>query len=248
MFNMMKSAFVFFLVVSLLSTSAAFAEVEIGNGFKCEGASIFKGTKSIPYSKAKSNISTTLQKLKDKKETAKTKKQKDAINAKIKEANNSRTLLKACSSGQLSPDQVDPVFTQLASGNGTYGGNYSGTVDGFFPISGTITAQFTLDGTTFSTLLSLGGNLGSTLDAKPLSFSADVGGIGFPAQFFLPGTFIGDVTLSVTQSGHLTITNANTNTGAVTFDGQFSNNAISSTLGGSYKGHSFNGSANLTHQ
>ena len=235
------------ILVTIFMASIAVADTPIGNGFSCQGDAILKGDKEVSFSKAKSTLAKTIEKLKSKLETA-TGKTKAAIKAKIKEANNSKTLLKACSSGNLDSSQVDPVFTDLASGSGTYSGTYSGTVGGFIPLSGEITMQFILDGTTFSGILSLGGNLGSTLNAKPLTFTNDVGGIGFPAQFFLTNTFIGDVTLSVTQDGHLTITNSNSTTGSVTFDGTFANKTITSTLNGSYSGVSFQGGATLNRQ
>ena len=241
-----KLAFLVLCLSGLLTIQSATADVTIGNGFSCSGSSVMKAGKLIDYKKAKSNIAQTLTKLRNQLSTAAPKK-KAAIRAKIQAANNSKTLLKACSSGQLSPDQVDPIFTQLASGSGTYSGNYSGVIDGFFPISGPVTISFVLDGTNFSALLSLSGNLGSTLNAQPLSFAGDVGGIGFPAQFNLPNTFLGSVTLSVTQDGHLTITNVASNSN-VTYDGHFSSTTITSTLSGTYKGHSFSGNATLSRQ
>ena len=243
----MKSRLVLLILSTLIFALGVCADTPIGNGFSCQGDAILKGDKEVSFSKAKSNIAKTLEKLKSKLATA-TAKSKAGIKAKIKEANNSKTLLKACSSGNLDSTQVDPVFTDLASGSGTYSGTYSGTVSGFIPLSGEITVQFILEGTNFSAILSLSGNLGSTLNAKPLTFTNDVGGIGFPAQFFLTNTFIGDVTLSVTQDGHLTITNSNSSTGSVTFDGTFANKVITSTLSGSYSGISFQGGATLNRQ
>lgn len=239
-----KSVLIILAAVSLL-TSFASAEVDLGSGFKCSGDTILKGTKEVSFSKAKSTLAKTLEKLKSKLENA-PKKGKAAIKAQIKAANNSKTLIKACSSGQLSDDQVDPIFTSLASGTGSYTGNYSGNVNGFIPLTGTVTTSFILEGTTFSAVLSIGGNVGSALNAQPLTFSNDVGGIGFPAQFFLTNTFLGDVTLSITQDGHLTITNSNSNNASVTLDGLFSNQSIAITLGGSYSGQTFTGSATLT--
>ena len=229
----------------MLSASLVFAETPIGNGFKCQGDTILKGDTEVDFSKAKSTLVQTLKKLKSRLDTA-TGKSKAAIKAKIKEANNSKTLLKACSSGTLDSSQVDPIFSSLASGTGTYVGNYTGTVGGFLPLSGQVTMSFVLDGTTFSGILSLSGELGSALNAKPLTFTNDVGGIGFPAQFGLTGTFIGDVTLSITQDGHLTITNTNSPNATVMFDGAFAQQAITCTLNGSYSGFSFTGGALLS--
>lgn len=242
----MKIGFKFLVLAVLLSASSAFAQVDIGNGFSCSGSSILKNGQEVQFSKAKSNIQKTINKLKSKLETAAPKK-KAAIRAKIKAANNDKKELKACFSGTLAPNQVDPIFTQLAAGNGTYTGSYSGTVAGF-PVSGAITMQFVLDGTNFSALFSIGGSVGSALDAKPLSFTNNVGGVGFPAQFFLADTFLGDVTLSVTQSGQLTVTNSNTDVGSVTFSGQFASQTITSSLSGTYKGIPFSGTANLVRQ
>jgi len=230
----------FFVIASLLAAIPAYADVTIGNGFVCEGSAILKGTQTISYSKAKSNILTTIAKLRQKLQAAAQKK-KAGIRQKISAANNAKTLLKACSSGQLADNQVDPIFTQLASGNGTFNGTYSGKVGGFINISGPISMSFVLDGTNFSTLLTIGGNVGTALNAQPLSFTGDVGGIGFPAQFNLPNTFLGSVTLSVTQSGHLSITSP-----SATFEGDFSSSTITGALNGSYGGFSFTSTATLT--
>jgi len=232
------------LLLLVIIPPYSFADINIGNGFTCEGTSILKGTRTIPYSKAKSTIAKTLAKLRKKLHNA-PKVQKAGIKEKIKQANNSKTQLKACSNGTLSPSEVDSIFTQLANGDGTFEGTYSGTVNGFIPLSGNIIFQFVLEQTTFSTLLKLGGNLGNTLDAKPLTFSADVGGIPFPAQFNLPQTFLGSVTLNISQDGHLTITNVDTKS-TVNMDAQFSNQTITGTLSGSYQGIPFEGSFNLT--
>lgn len=242
-----RAIYLSLLLTGLLSATVASAEVTIGNGFTCQGSAVMKGDQLIQYSKARSNLLRTLEKLKKKLAAATTKKKKAAIKAQIKAANNSKTLLKACSSGQLDANQVDPIFTQLAAGNGTFNGTYSGTVTGIFtiPISGPITYQFILDGTTFSTILTLGGNLGSSLNAQPLTFSADVGGIGFPAQFFLPDTFLGAVTLSVTQDGHLTITNSGSSS-TVSLDGQFGAEKITGTTSGVIQGQTFNGTFSCT--
>ena len=246
----MKARSIFFVLACFLSASVAFADVTIGNGFGCSGVSILKGTKVVSYTKAKSNLIQTIAKLKKKLETA-SKKKKAGIRAQIQAANQSKTLLKACSSGNLDSSQVDPVFTQLASGSGNYSGTYAGLVGGFPSISGNISILFELEGTVLTGTLSLGGNLGSTLNAKPLAFQNDVGGIGFPAQFFLTNTFIGDVTLSITQAGHLSIVNSNygaTNAGPIDFEGDFALQTITSTLNGSYSGFSFTGGATLTRQ
>ena len=231
----------------LISTSPAMAEVLMGNGFTCVGNSIMKAGKVVTYTKAKSNLTTTIAKLKTRLETA-PKKKKAGLKAQIAAAKAAKAKLSVCSSGNLDLSQVDPLFTQLASGSGIFSGNYSGLVGGFIPISGTVQVVFELEGTVFGATLSLGGNLGSTLDAQPLAFQNDVGGIGFPAQFFLANTFLGDVQLTFTQAGHLTITNPVNTTGLVTFEGDFSNSTITSTLSGSYKGVSFSGGANLTRQ
>ncbi len=234
--------FVFF--VCLLSAPLAFADVTIGNGFSCSGTSLLKGTKPITYKKARSNVETTIEKLKEKRDDA-PKNKKQGFTDKINAAKQAKTLLKACTSGNLSDSEVDPLFTQLAAGTGVYAGPYSGSAAGF-PLSGSIKATFGLSGTTFTTVLEITGNVGNALDAEPLSFEGDVGGIGFPAQFFLQNTFLGDVTLSFTQNGQLTITNSNTNVGSVTLNGQFSSQTITGSLGGSYKGIPFNGTYNLT--
>ena len=235
-----------FALASLLLVSGAFADtVNLGSGYKCDGSTILKGTREVSFSKAKSTLAQTLVKLKQKLKAAPRNK-KAAIQAQINALNNSKTQIKACSNGQLSGSQVDPVFSQLAAGTGSYSGVYNGRLDGFFPLSGEVTVSFTLVQTTFSAILGLGGNLGSALNAKPLTFSQDVGGIGFPAQFFLQNTFLGDVTLSITQSGQITITNSNSPTGSVNFNGQFAGQTINATLNGTYSGHSFEGNAKLT--
>lgn len=243
---MIKNCFILslFLFAGLFSASA---DITIGNGFSCDGTSIIKGTRTIPYSRAKSTIAATIEKLKEKLAEA-PKKKKEGIREKIQAANSSKTLLRACSKGELKPGEVDQIFTQLAAGTGTYTGTYSGTVDGFLPLSGPITFQFVLDQTTFSTLLTIGGNVGNALNAKPLSFSSDVGGIALPAQFNLPDTFLGSVTLSVAQDGHLTVTNTGSPKASVNMDGQFASQAITGQLGGTYSGHTFSGSFTLNRE
>lgn len=243
----MRSALMILSVFCFLSATSAHAEVSMGSGFSCVGNTILKGSKQVTYSKAKSNLTKTIAKLKSKLETA-PKKKKAGLKAQIAAAKAAKAMLFVCSSGNLDLTQVDPLFAQLASGSGIFNGNYSGLVGGFIPISGAVQIVFELEGTVFGATLSLGGNLGSSLNAQPLAFQNDVGGIGFPAQFNLTNTFLGDVQLTFTQAGHLTITNPVNTTGLVTFEGDFSQSTITSTLSGSYKGVSFSGGANLTRQ
>lgn len=165
--------------------------------------------------------------------------------AQIAAAKAAKTLLSACTSGQLDVQQVTSIFSQLADGSGIYEGKYNGIVGGFLPITGDVQVVFELEGTVFGATLSLGGNLGSTLNAQPLAFQNDVGGISFPAQFLLQGTFIGDVVLSISEAGHISISNSNSSKGTVNFEGDFAGSTITSTLGGSYSGISFTGGATL---
>lgn len=242
----MKSKILFLALVSILFCTTVNADIApLGGGFKCDGSTILKGTKKVTYSQAKSNLNTTIAKLKEKLADA-PKNKKQGIKNKIKAANGVKTLVTSCSKGLLAT-QVDPIFTNLASGTGKFFGNYSGSVSGFIPLSGTVETTFTLQGTVFSAVLNLGGQLGNSLNFQPLTFSNDVGGIGFPAQFILEGTFLGTVTLSITKEGRLTITNSNAPNGAtVNFDGQFSANTITSSISGNYSGFPFQGTANLT--
>jgi hypothetical protein len=231
----------------LVSATLTFADATIGNGFTCSGDNILKGGREIKFSKAKSTLAKTIEKLKTKLSNIpkKNKAKRDAVKAQIAAANNSKTLLKACTSGQLAPDQVDPIFTQLAAGDGTYAGDYTGSaLGGLLQLSGPISMQFILEGTQFSAILTIGGNVGTSLNAQPLTFSGDVGGIGFPAQFVLSGTFLGEVTLNITQGGLLSITNLG-NANPVTFEGQFPSTTITSSLAGTYNGVTFSGNATL---
>jgi hypothetical protein len=243
---LMKNRYILIAAASFLSTSVAFADVTIGNGFKCEGSSILKGTKVVSFTKAKSTLVQTIANLKKKLATA-SKKKRPGIKAQIQTANLSKTLLKTCSVGKLDIGQVDPIFTQLASGSGLYSGTYGADVTFVGHISGDMSMLFQLQGTVFSGTLTLGGPLGTSLHSQPLAFQQDVGGIGFPAQFFLTNTFLGDVTLSVTQAGHLSITNSNQSKPA-DFEGDFANQTIACTLNGSYSIVSYSGSATLTRQ
>lgn len=242
----MKRGCLWFVCIAagLMIAAPVAAQVDIGNGFRCEGDAILKGDKEVKYSKARSNTETTIEKLKSKLENAPKKKRK-GIKDKLTAAREVKRLLKACSKGQLGDNEVAAIFSQLSSAGGTFTGSYSGTVNGFIPLSGTVTFAFSLNGTDFTTVLILGGPLGNALDAQPLSFTGPVGGIGLPAQFFIPATFIGDVTLSIGADGQLTITNSNSTTGSVTLSSQFSSSAISGNLGGSYEGNTFQGSFNL---
>ncbi|RIL05951.1 MAG: hypothetical protein DCC75_11260 [Proteobacteria bacterium] len=242
----MRSVLAITIFTSLVSAATVLADVEIGSGFKCSGNSIFKGSREVSYTKAKSNTNKTIQRLKQKLETAPRNK-KPGLKNQITQAKAARTLLLACSQGNLDPSQVDPIFTQLASGSGIFNGTYSGLAV-FIPISGNIQLVFELEGTVFGATLSLGGQLGSALQGQPLAFQNDVGGIGFPAQFFLTDTFIGDVTLSITKEGQLTITNNNSTTGQINFQGNFGGSTVNGSLSGSYNGFPFNGSATLNKQ
>lgn len=147
----------------------------------------------------------------------------------------------------MDSSQVDPIFTQLASGSGTFNGTYSGTA-AFIPISGPVEVKFELNGTVFGASLSIGGPVGNALFGETLAFQNDVGGIGFPAQFLLTGTFLGDVSLTITQAGHISITNSNSSKGSVTFEGDLADPNLNATLSGSYSGLPFNGTATLTRQ
>lgn len=64
------SSSIVFIFVCLLSfaiaASEAAADVTIGNGFTCSGSSIFKGTKEVKFTKAKSTLKKTIEKLKEK--------------------------------------------------------------------------------------------------------------------------------------------------------------------------------------
>lgn len=243
----MRVSYFVFAVACFFSVSVASAQVTIGNGFTCEGTSIFKGTREVKYSKARSTLTETIERLKTRLETA-PKKKKPGLRAQLADARSTKTNLQSCSKGTLAPSEVDPIFTQLSGGTGIYSGTYNGVVGGIQPISGPVQLVFELEGTVFGTTLTLGGNLGSALKAEPLTFQSDVGGIGFPAQFFLTGTTLGDVTLSITQTGHLTITNSNSPKATVTFEGDFGDNTITSTLSGTYSGFPFTGGASLTRQ
>jgi len=243
----MKAGLKIIVLGGLLSSSVAFADLQaLGNGFSCDGGTLLKGTKSIKYSKAKSTLAKTLAKLKAQLGTA-PKKKRAAIKAKIDALKQSRLQITACIKGTLNPNQADPIFTQLSSGNGTYTGKYHGSVFGF-ALDGDMTMSFVLTGTILNANLSLGAPLGPTVDNKPLGFEGDVAGIGFPAKFFLSPTFLGDVTLSIGQDGHVTITNSNSPNATVNFDGHFTNPTISGSLSGSYNGFPFQGTFSLTHQ
>jgi hypothetical protein len=233
--------------VLLVSTVPASADVRMGGGYSCAGSSMTKAGKVVSYTKAKSNMTKTIAKLKAKLASAPSSK-RAAIRAQLKTATHIKVLLNACRKGELSSSDIDPIFTQLASGTGTYTGPYTGVVGGILALKGSITVVFSLQGTVFKATMTLGGNLGTTVDAKPLSFEQDISGIGFPAQLLLRGTFLGDVTLSITQTGHLSLATSNFAKGQVSFEGDFTNNSITSTLGGSYNGVSFSGNATLIRQ
>lgn len=230
----MKRGIVLFFLVCFCSLPTAFAVTSLGNGFVCDGSSVLKAGKPVSYTKAKSTIARTIAKLKLKLSSA-PKKKKPGIKALLKAANLSKTLITSCSKGKLDDSQVDPFFTKLASGTGLYKGSYSGLVGGFIPISGNLSAEFDLQGTVFATVITIEGNVGTALDAKPLNFLGDVGGVGFPAQFFLQGTFLGNVTLEFSQDGHLKITNDDASKRA-NFEGQISDQGINGSINGAYSG------------
>lgn len=233
------------LIISLISTTVAFANTDLGNGYSCDGTTIFKGSKVVAYTKAKSTLQKTIDALKADISDA-TGAKKTKLKNKLNAIKSAKIQVTACFKGQISPNDVDQVFKDLAAGSGTYLGNYNGTVFGI-PVSGTVQLVFTLQGTTFSATMSLGGNLGNTLNFQPLAFSNDVGGIGFPAQFVLTGTFLGTVTLSITQAGVLTITN-NDNSKPINFNGTFASSSISGSLSGSYSSIPYNGTFTLNRQ
>lgn len=244
----MKRTFLLLLIVCCFSVSAAFADgTPIGNGFTCQGTDVFKGTKEVKVTSAKSTLAKTIEKLKEQLGNA-PKKKKKGIQDKITAARDAKNKIGLCAKGLLAPDQVDPIFTSLASGSGVYLGNYSGTVSGFIPVTGTIKMSFKLEGTVFSADMEVGGNVGNTLNFQPLGFTNDVGGIGFPAIFTISNTFIGDVTLNITQDGQVTITNSNSTKGTITFSGKFANTSITGSLGGTYSGVPFDGTCTLDRQ
>jgi hypothetical protein len=247
----MKLKSIFLGLLCSLSTSVAYAAVPLGNGFSCSGSSILKGTKVVTFTKAKSTLAATLANLQKSLNKA-SKSKKPGINAKIKAAKQTQTYIKSCSKGKLTD-----FIAKLTIGTGTFSGVYNGVVGGFLPINGPVTVNFKLAKTVLTSTLTLGGNLGNTVNAQPLIFTSDIGGIGYPLQAGLLHTFIGDCAITFTEDGHISIVNANygpgtsaPNSGPIDFEGGYSDvtNKISATLNGSYDSVGFEGSVTLSKQ
>jgi hypothetical protein len=214
--------------------SDAFANTTIGGGYTCSGSLIKSHGKTVNISTAKNAIKVkysaassklnALQRARASK--SKIAKQKTVVNALKTVLSN----LNACVKGKLDV-QISSLWGDLS---GTYSGTY--TVTSPIPATGNIGTSFAVNGTVVTGSLSLDGLAATVLGiSAPIGFQFDAKGITFPYHLQVPGTAIGDLTLTFTELGHISVdaVNVPANLLSIThivLDAQKSINTINGTI------------------
>lgn len=219
--------FLYLLFILLFSTSAFAAQKNLGNGIKCDTTSgnLTQAGKTIKLKAAKSSISKLISTTKKQLASAKKGSSKAAsLTKKIDSLTLTKESLPNCTTGGFIP----LIFTQISGAYST--GTWNNTT---FNTTGAISANFSLSGTILSASINIGGNMFGSLTPAPIEFQKDVANATFPLNFIVTGTSIGNLDITIQESGALSITESVVPVSGILsakLDATFSKNSFSGTF------------------
>lgn len=227
---MINKVLIFLFLLFLTSTHLYAAQKNLGNGIKCDTTSgnLTQAGKTIKLKAAKSSISKLISTTKKQLASAKKGSSKAAsLTKKIDSLTLTKESLPNCTADGFIP----LIFTRISGAYST--GSWNNTT---FNTTGAISANFSLNGTVLSASINVGGDMFGSLHPAPIEFQKDVANATFPLNFVVTGTSIGNLDITIQESGALSITES-----VVPVSG-----ILSAKLDATFSKNSFNGTFSST--
>ncbi|MBN8548677.1 MAG: hypothetical protein J0M12_05130 [Deltaproteobacteria bacterium] len=245
-------AFTTLFVCCLLFSTPAFAVTTLGSGYQCDGTKILdKRGKTVKIKAVKDSLNIKISALKVKIQAAK----KAKKTAKVTSLSASLALVKAslsaakkCANGTLTPP-ISPLWAQIA---GTYSGNYDIVLSPNTPLgSGAMEVSNSFDGTTATTTIKFLSGIVQMIFSEPTIIQFSAINATFPIHQVVPGTPLGDLDVTLRESGEVeiqTVLPAGTFAGSdLSFLGNFSASTFPGSFAIGFQGTTFaEGSFTLT--
>lgn len=181
----------FFVAAFIVIPSSAGAE-SIGNKYQCNGTKIKTGGKIIAAKSAKASLKSVIASTKAQAKRAPAGPKRTRLNNKVTSLKGTLADVKSCAAGTYVPEAIRDMAGIYATGT------WNNTT---FSSTGGLSASLTLSGTMLSVSINIGGMMFGSLTPAPVEFQHNVGGVKLPYNFMATGTTIGDLDVTITQTG-----------------------------------------------